>query len=78
MKKELKNNGFVEYCQVHGKDYYGTHREVLKNIMLRGKVCILEIDVNGAQKIAEEFKDANFIFINTTNPDVLRERITKR
>lgn len=68
----------MEFCQVHGKDYYGTHRQVLRNIMEKGKVCILEIDVQGAQKILQQGLEANYVFINAKNSEVLRERLNKR
>ena len=68
----------MEYCQTHGKDYYGTNKAVLNNIVARGKICLLEIDVKGGKKIYENAKDANFLFINVKNLETLRERIIKR
>lgn len=68
----------MEYCQTHGNDYYGTSKTVLNNIIARGKICVLEIDVKGAQKIRESFKEANYVFINAKDFETLRQRIVKR
>ena len=68
----------MEYTQINGNVYYGTNKGVLNNIIARGKICILEIDVKGAQKIHEQYKDANFLFINVKNFETLKERIIKR
>lgn len=68
----------MEFCQVHGKDYYGTHKQVLRNIVEKGKICILEIDVQGAQKILQQGLEANYVFVSAKNLQVLRERLIKR
>lgn len=49
----LKNEGaFLENAVVHGK-HYGTSRPALHHVMSRGKVGILEVDVQGAQEIKQ-------------------------
>lgn len=37
---------FIEWAEVNG-EYYGTSLEVVKDIAARGKICLLDIDVQG-------------------------------
>ena len=68
---------FVEHCLVHGKRY-GTAASELKRIVDAGKVCIVEIDVQGAQKVAKSQCEAHFVFIYPPSPAELRARLTLR
>ena len=62
---------------VHG-NYYGTHKSHVQSIFGRGKICILEIDIKGAERIYEKYPSANFIFFNVRDLNTLRERIMGR
>jgi len=75
--QEIAKNSFLEYCDVHGK-MYGTHKGVVRNIFEKGKVCILEIDVKGAEKIHNSGNPCNFIFLKPPTIDVLKTRLIMR
>eukprot|EP00796_Vickermania_ingenoplastis_P004467 gene4467-3262_t len=69
---------FLELCCVHGK-YYGTSVAAVQAVEQMGKICILEVDVNGAQcvkKLPEPLR-ASYIFI-TAPFEELRKRIIAR
>lgn len=42
------------------------------------KICILEIDVIGAQKIAKSGQDCNYVFIEPPNMEELKKRLIGR
>lgn len=73
-----KENKFLELCNVHGR-YYGTSVAAVKAVENQGKVCILEVDVNGAQKVRQLQNplNAKYIFITASFED-LRKRIIAR
>ncbi|KAG5469382.1 hypothetical protein LSCM1_02599 [Leishmania martiniquensis] len=77
--KMLDNNEFLELCDVHG-NFYGTSVVAVHAVQKQGKVCIIEIDVKGAQKLFHRTDSAlNAVYFFITAPkDELRRRIMKR
>ena len=55
-------NGYIEYAQYVGH-YYGTPRKFVEDSLAEGQVVILEIEVQGAMKIKEQYPDAILLFI---------------
>ena len=49
-------NGFIEYAQ-YVDHYYGTPRKFVEDELAAGHVVILEIEVQGAMKIKEQYPD---------------------
>jgi guanylate kinase len=58
----VERNEFVEWCNVNG-NLYGTTYGELDRIKQKGKIPIIEVDVQGAIKINERAIEANFLFI---------------
>jgi len=76
--KELAKSGFfAEYCLVH-KHYYGTPRKPLEDVLNKGGVMILDVDVKGAFKLKKVYPDAITIFILPPSLTELRNRLLKR
>ncbi|ESL08153.1 guanylate kinase [Trypanosoma rangeli SC58] len=76
----MRDNGeFIEVCEVHG-NLYGTSVNAINVVRDAGKVCILEVDIKGVQKIREMKESLNILYIFVTSPSMeeLRERIRKR
>jgi guanylate kinase len=68
---------FLEFAEVHG-NFYGTSlNQVLAETNL-GHDIILEIDVQGAQKVREKISEAVSIFIFPPSFEVLRQRLVAR
>lgn len=76
-KNKVENNGFIEYANVHG-NYYGTPKLNVEKMLDEGKDVILEIDIQGALKVKENFSEGVFIFILPPSMDELKRRIIKR
>lgn len=76
-KDMVKKNLFVEYAKVHNY-FYGTSKKILEETLNKGKDILLDIDVQGAIKIKEQYKDALMIFITTPTLKILKERLIKR
>ena len=73
----VANNEFIEHCFVHG-NYYGTAKAEIERVRKSEKICILEIDVQGAQKVADGKIGANFMFIYPPSFEVLAARLQGR
>ena len=76
-EKMVKEDKFVENCMVHGHSY-GTAKTEIERIGKGHKICVLEIDVQGAQKLSKAGIDANYMFVYPPSPEELKERISKR
>ncbi|MDO4556143.1 MAG: guanylate kinase [Lachnospiraceae bacterium] len=70
-------NGFIEYAQ-YVENYYGTPRAYVEQELALGHNVILEIEVDGALQIKEQYKDAILIFISAVSAKELKDRLTGR
>lgn len=76
-KKRILNNEFLEY-NLYNKEYYGTLKTEVLDKINKGINVISELDVNGAKKIKNNFKDCILIYITAPNIEELRRRLIKR
>ena len=75
--ERVKAGDFVEWAEVHG-NLYGTLREPLELAIERGKVFLIEIDVQGALQLKALGVDGLYVFIAPPSNEVLRERLEGR
>lgn len=76
-KKRIEQDGFLEYAEVYG-NYYGTPKASVNEKIDNGEDVILEIDIQGALKVKENYPDGVFIFILPPSMDELKKRIIGR
>ena len=76
-EEKVKGNGFIEYANVHG-NFYGTPKVNVEKMLEEGKDVILEIDIQGALQVKENFKEGVFIFILPPSMEELKKRIINR
>ena len=75
--KKIEDKEFIEYAKVHG-NYYGTPRSYVLEKIEEGHIVILEIDVQGALQVKENYPGAVYIFLLPPDLKELRSRIEKR
>ncbi|KAI4453467.1 guanylate kinase-related [Holotrichia oblita] len=77
-EKLIEENGFFEYALYNG-NYYGTPVENVEQKLLSGKNVILEIEVKGALKIKDVYKnDYISIFIIPPSKEEMEKRLRER
>ncbi|MFL0249915.1 guanylate kinase [Clostridium neuense] len=76
-KDRIENDGFLEYAEVYG-NYYGTPKASVNEKINNGEDVILEIDIQGALKVKENYPEGVFIFILPPSMDELKKRIIGR
>ncbi len=76
-EKMIAEGKFLEYADVFGC-YYGTPRDYVLGKLEQGKSVILEIDVQGALQVKENYPQAIMIFILPPSEEVLLERLRGR
>ena len=73
----ISEGAFVEYACYVG-NYYETPKQYVEEQLLAGKDVILEIEIQGALKIKEQFPEALLLFIAPPSAEVLKQRLTDR
>ena len=73
----IEAGGLLEYAEVYG-NYYGTPKQPVVEKLAAGIDVILEIDMQGALKVKENYPDGVFIFILPPSMTELRKRLTGR
>lgn len=77
-QKDIENNLFLEWENVHGY-LYGTPKNYIDKCIDEGKYVLLDIDVNGALQVARNYPDRTItIFISPPSIEKLIERLWNR
>lgn len=74
---KIKQGGFIEHAQYCG-NYYGTPKDYVEEQLEAGKDVILEIEIQGAMKVKEQFPDAVLLFVMPPSIAVLYQRLVGR
>jgi len=79
MEQDIKAGLFIEHAEVHG-NYYGTSIASVESVMNQGKVCLLDIDVQGAASVRRSklASKTSFVFFAPPNVEVLEQRLRGR
>lgn len=78
-KSKIANNEFLEWEEVYQGVFYGTLISEIDNLVNKGKIPILTIDIHGALEIKTKLQDRVFsIFLDIPNLDILRNRLKYR
>lgn len=79
-KDGIKNGDFLEWAEVHKKDFYGTPKKPIIDGLKEGQIIIREVDVQGAKSMQKIIPAKNLvtIFIKAESEEKLLGRIAKR
>ncbi len=79
----IQRGDFLEYANVHG-NFYGTPKAPLLNAIQKGRIMVLDIDVQGARQmrtlLPPDFLQDHmeFVFVAPPSLEILEERLRKR
>lgn len=76
-EESIANKNLVEYNNYAG-EYYGTPKDKLENLLEGGSSVILEIDVNGAKQVLEQYPEAVTVYILPPSFQELEYRLRNR
>jgi len=78
-QQKIKGEEFVEWEMVYEGKYYGTLKSELKRIWQNNQVPVLDIDVQGAIHVQQEYPvNSFFLFIQPPSTDELKKRLQNR
>ncbi|RYG74112.1 guanylate kinase [Lentibacillus lipolyticus] len=73
----IADNQLLEHARFVN-NYYGTPRKYVEDTLASGKDVFLEIEVQGAMQVKENFPEGVFIFLFPPSLEELKNRITGR
>ncbi|MBR3779132.1 MAG: guanylate kinase [Clostridia bacterium] len=76
-QKTIEEDGFLEYAEYNG-NFYGTPEAPIRRLLNEGKNVMLEIEVQGAEKVMDHRSDVVSIFITTPSFEELERRLRGR
>jgi guanylate kinase len=80
-KNKISKDEFVEWA-IYNNNYYGTSKQELeekkKICGIENSICLLELDIVGANKLHKYNLGFEFIAILPPSHDILKERLLKR
>ncbi len=68
----------LESAVVHGRASYGTPRKAVEEAVARGRMALLEIDLQGARQVRATMPEALFVFLAPPSWDELVRRLVGR
>lgn len=71
-EKMIAKDELIEYAR-YVKNYYGTPKEYVRKQLDAGKDVILEIEIQGALKVKEEFPDTLLLFVTPPSAGELKK-----
>ena len=77
VEKMIANGELIEWAE-YVNNYYGTPRQYVEETLAEGKDVFLEIEVQGAMQVKENFPEGVFIFLIPPNLEELKNRIINR
>ncbi|WLR47007.1 guanylate kinase [Halobacillus litoralis] len=76
-EKLISEGQLIEHAEYVG-NYYGTPRQYVEKTLNEGKDVFLEIEVQGALKVRENFPEGVFVFLIPPSLEELKDRIVNR
>ena len=73
----IASNAFVEHAQFSG-NYYGTSKASITDVAASGKICILDIEMEGVKQIKKTDLGARCLFLSPPSLEVLEKRLRGR
>ncbi|ULU11676.1 hypothetical protein L3Y34_015231 [Caenorhabditis briggsae] len=77
MQAMIKNGEFLEHATFSGNTY-GTSKKTVEEIEKSGKICVLDIELQGVRNIKNSHLDARYILIRAPSIKLLEERLRAR
>jgi guanylate kinase len=76
-KKLIENKEFIEWAQFSG-NYYGTSKKSVRDVAEKGKICLLDIDMQGVKSVKASDLNAKYLFVAPPSIEDLKARLVGR
>jgi guanylate kinase len=76
-KRQIEQNQFVEWAEVHGH-FYGSRQAMVDQARAENSLAVFDIDVQGGQAIRKKYPDAVLVFVLPPSMEELERRLRDR
>ncbi|KAI6175129.1 Guanylate kinase [Aphelenchoides fujianensis] len=77
MEEMIEKGEFVEHARFGG-NIYGTSRKAVEAIQKTGRICILDVELQGVRNLKKQHLNAKYILIRAPDLETLKDRLLKR
>ncbi|XP_018405608.1 PREDICTED: guanylate kinase isoform X1 [Cyphomyrmex costatus] len=77
MQKQIENREFIETAVFSG-NLYGTSKQAVEDVQRLGKICVLDIDIEGVKQIKRIDLNPFYVFIKPPSIVELEQRLKAR
>ena len=76
-RDRISKGHFIEHAEVHG-NIYGTSIDAVTNVQQAGKICVLDIDIQGLESVKQTSFSPKTLYIAPPNHEELEKRLRGR
>lgn len=73
----MDKGGFIEHAKFGG-NYYGTSVKAVKDVAEKGKICVLDIEMEGVKQVKKTDLNARICFLQPPSVEELERRLRSR
>ncbi|KAF9995784.1 hypothetical protein BGZ79_010497 [Entomortierella chlamydospora] len=77
MQQLIEQGRFLEHA-VFSANHYGTSKAAVQDVVDSGKICILDIDLQGVRRVRESGLPARYVFVRPKSLEILERRLRDR
>ncbi len=77
MLNAIKSNEFLENAQFSG-NFYGTSKKAVENVLNSGRICTLDVDIQGVKNLKQTNLNPIYCFIKPPSIEELERRLRLR
>jgi len=77
MHQAIEKGEFIENAEFAG-NLYGTSKQAIKDVQKTGKICILDVDLQGVRSLKKTDLQCLYLFVKPPSMQVLTERLKNR
>ena len=77
MTKAIENGEFIEWAEFSG-NMYGTSKKAVSDVLKTGKVCVLDIDMQGVRSVKKTDLNPVYVLVKPPSLEELEKRLRKR
>ncbi|KXS12093.1 guanylate kinase [Gonapodya prolifera JEL478] len=70
-------DAFIEHATFSG-NRYGTSKAAVQRVFDKGRICVLDIDLQGVKSVKERGLGAKFVFVKPPSMEILETRLRSR
>ena len=77
MQKAVADGEFIESTSFSG-NIYGTSKKAVREVQDKGRICILDVEIEGVKSLKKTDLNPRFVFVKPPNLPALEERLRCR